>query len=82
MEGLFLGDRFEEDDDGNTVVGPQYSHRAIADVALYRLVKIGGYTEDDLESRISDDFAARLLRADTAFLNARAEQKHRATPRE
>ena len=47
------------------------------DAILYRVVKLTGYTEDQLE-QASADFIARLLRADDAYQEAHAIVQERA----
>jgi len=81
MQGLFLGDRSQEDDEGNEFAGPQYCPQALADVAFYRLVKLTHYTPRQLEEEVSAHDAMRLLRADGAWTRAEAEDLRRKTPK-
>lgn len=81
MEGLFLGDRSVEDDDGNEFAGPQYCGQALADVSFYRLVKLTHYTPRQLEDEVSAQDAMRLLRADGAWSRAEAEDMRRKAPK-
>ena len=62
-------------------MGPQYSQAAIRDAAFYRLVKLTGWTPRQLDSEVTAEEAARLLRADNAWNAARAEADARAQAR-
>lgn len=83
MMGIFLGDRSVEDDEGNEMAGPQYCGDALTDVALYRLVQIGHYDEEQINdpNRVSAQFAMRLLRAHAADKRAESEDRRRKAPR-